>query len=364
MPSKSPTFYWDHSSKRWVYCKTETKSHAKRRAPARVRIDKLVDELVSACPSLELLIEYIKGISEETPTESRTIQGEFNDSFITRERLYEICTLRAISLGLKYSKRYNADIEDTIQNALLGASIAIDTYREGPLIGHLYHSMREEVLTGIPIGEHVCCVPWKMKLSIYNILQKNEIECSELLLSQNCFEQASEAIQSMLHCGRQAANNLVTLWMEPLSIDTLIETEDFSLSDMGIGDEKLIDRVYQAQTKYIIVQAIDKLKTDKEKEVIRARFGFVGETMSLDEISKQFGVTRERIRQIEKKALDQIYLWSRQLYLVADIDNRGPKAYKNKMKEAATISTKKDSIKREVVEIHTEFGARTIVFEY
>lgn len=86
--------------------------------------------------------------------------------------------------------------------------------------------------------------------------------------------------------------------------------------------------------------------------------------MSLDEISKQFGVTRERIRQIEKKALDQIYLWSRQLYLVADIDNRGPKAYKNKMKEAATISTKKDSIKREVVEIHTEFGARTIVFEY
>lgn len=364
--------YWDPKSKKWSYYDDEgeacietdprtTQSYKRRRSPL-IRIDELADELTRINPRLETLIEYIKGIAEVDQIESDMLQGEINEATISKDRLYDICILKAAKFGLKYSKRFNADLEDTIQNALLGACQAINTYTDGPFVEHLMRSIREEVMAGLPVGEQVCCLPWRMKPSIYQILQQTEPELLEVSHSANCSRLLFDTIIKTYHCNAQIANNLVSLLMEPLDIDMLIETEDYSLADNGLGEEEIMNKIYRELEKDIIFQAIQKLKTETEKKVILSRFGFNGKPMSLNETGTKIGVTRERIRQIESKALKQLGLWSRSLYLIADIESRRPIISKVTTKEADNKVVEKT--KRELMQIHTDCGSRTIVFEF
>ena len=410
MSNDSPIHYWDPKRKKWFYyddagevcIETDiriTQSNKKRRSPI-VRIDELANELDKITPRLETLIEYIKGIAEVDQIEIEMLQGEIDNNTIPKDRLYDICILRAIKFGLKYSKRYNVDLEDTIQNALLGACQAIKTYTDGPFVEHLKRSVREEVMNGMPIGEQVCCLPWGMKPSIYQILQQAEPELLEVSHSAYCSSQLLDAIKQTYHCNSQIANNLASLLMEPLDIDTLIETEDYSLSDNGLGEEELTEKVYQSQVKNAIDKAILTLKSQRAKEIVYAHFGFTNEPMTCTEIGREIGLTRERIRQIVKEALKQLRHPSRKLYLLAIVQKPKKKRPKTitpkkdtrpsqrktprhvdknkKKKDLNTIKEKqspdnskktityeeKDGTRSEVLIIDDKYGTRTIVFNY
>lgn len=411
MSKDSPIHYWDPKRKKWFYYDDEgevcietdtriTQSYNKRRSPL-IHIDELADELTRINPRLETLIDYIKGIAEVDQIEIDMIQGEINEATISKERLYDICILRAVKFGLKYSKRYNADLEDTIQNALLGACQAINSYTDGPFVEHLKRSIREEVLAGLPVGEQVCCFPGRMKPPICQILQQVENELLELSHPTDYFGYLSDTIKKAYHCNKQTANNLVSLLMEPLDIDTLIETEDCSLSDNGLGEEELTDKVYQSQVKRAIDQAIKTLKSERTKEIIYARFGFYNEPMTCTEIGREIGLTRERIRQIVKEAIKHLRHPSRKLYLLSIVqkpkkkrpkritpqkDTRPPQKetskFTNEKKKKEDLNTvkkekvlpedskstitykEKDGTRSEVLIIDDKYGTRTIVFNY
>jgi RNA polymerase primary sigma factor len=86
------------------------------------------------------------------------------------------------------------------------------------------------------------------------------------------------------------------------------EEEDFSLSDT-IEDEAAIvpaDAAARALLNEAIRDALDDL-TERERQVVRLRFGLEdGQVRTLEEVGKEFGVTRERIRQIESKVLAKL----------------------------------------------------------
>lgn len=411
MSKDSSIHYWDPKCKKWFYYDDEgeicieadtriTQSYKRRRSPL-IRIDELADELTRIIPRLETLIDYIKGIAEVDQKESETLQGEINETTISKDRLYDICILKAIKYGLKYSKRYNADLEDTIQSALLGACQAINSYADGPFIEHLKRSIREEVMAELPVGEQVCCFPGRMKPSIYQILQQTEPELLGVSHSTDCSKQLFDTIKRTYHCNSQTANNLVSLLMEPLDIDALIETEDYSLSDSGLGEEDLTERVYQSQVKTAVDKAIKTLKSKRTKEIVYARFGFNDEPMTCTEIGRAIGLTSERIRQIVKEALKHLRHPSRKLYLLSIVqkpkkkrpktitlkkDTRPPQketskftnekkkkedlnaVKKEKVLPEDSISTitykEKDGTKSEVLIIDDKYGTRTIVFNY
>ncbi len=411
MSKDSPIHYWDPKRKKWFYYDDEgevcmetdtriTQSYNKRRSPL-IHIDELADELARINPRLEALVEYIKSIAEIDQKEIEMRQGQINKNTISKERLYDICILRAVKFGLKYSKRYNADLEDTIQNALLGACQALDTYTDGPFVYHFQRSVREEVMAGLPVGEKVCCLPWRMKPSIYQILQQTEPELLEVSHLADCSSLLWDTIKKTYHCNSQTANNLVSLLMEPLDIDTLIETEDCSLSDSGLGEEDLTERVYQSQVKTAVDKAIKTLKSKRTKEIVYARFGFNDEPMTCTEIGRAIGLTSERIRQIVKEALKHLRHPSRKLYLLSIVqkpkkkrpktitlkkDTRPPQketskftnekkkkedlnaVKKEKVLPEDSISTitykEKDGTKSEVLIIDDKYGTRTIVFNY
>ena len=95
----------------------------------------------------------------------------------------------------------------------------------------------------------------------------------------------------------------------PMSLDMpLIENETLVLSDV-VEDNRDAGPVQITTEKLLRDQLYDSLETlnDREATIVKLRFGLNdGETMTLEQIGERFGVTRERIRQIEAKALKKL----------------------------------------------------------
>lgn len=116
----------------------------------------------------------------------------------------------------------------------------------------------------------------------------------------------------------------------PTSLDEQIPgQEDLALIDTLISDyESPEDYLEKRQLSHDVEQALDGLP-QRERDVLIRRFGLmgVGDSMTLEEIGQQDGVTRERIRQIEKKALEKIRkrIYSNQEYCLAIYGHDAPK---------------------------------------
>jgi RNA polymerase primary sigma factor len=96
---------------------------------------------------------------------------------------------------------------------------------------------------------------------------------------------------------------------DPLSLDSPVGEED----DSNLGDfieDSGADAPAEVATRRMLAQAVDEALdelSEREKEVVRLRFGLVdGQARTLEEVGKEFGVTRERIRQIEAKTLAKL----------------------------------------------------------
>jgi len=117
------------------------------------------------------------------------------------------------------------------------------------------------------------------------------------------------SLQRKLRRAAQKVRKIMRISQEPMSIDQPIGQEDSSLFGDFIPDDKVLGPVDAATRQLLkdqIRQALGVL-SDREREVLEMRFGLLdGQDHTLEEVGKHFGVTRERIRQIEAKALRKL----------------------------------------------------------
>jgi len=117
------------------------------------------------------------------------------------------------------------------------------------------------------------------------------------------------ALQRKLRRAAQKVRKIMRISQEPMSLDMPIGQEDSSQLGDFIEDDKVpgpVDAASRQLLKEQIRSALGVL-SDREREVLEMRFGLIdGQDHTLEEVGKHFGVTRERIRQIEAKALRKL----------------------------------------------------------
>lgn len=140
-----------------------------------------------------------------------------------------------------------------------------------------------------------------------DFLMPEEIDAIKLLRNQGVHLDAS--LTRKLRRAAQKVRRIMRISQEPMSLEMPIGQEDSSQLGDFIEDDKVpgpVDAASRQLLKEQIRSALGVL-SDREREVLEMRFGLIdGQDHTLEEVGKHFGVTRERIRQIEAKALRKL----------------------------------------------------------
>ena len=239
---------------------------------------------------------------EETELAKRMAEG---DSY-AKKRLSEANLRLVVSIAKKYVGR-GMQFLDLIQEGNLGLLKAVEKfdYTKGfKFSTYATWWIRQAITRAIADQARTIRIPVHMVETITKVKK-----VSSQLLHETGHDPSAEEIADKLEMPRERVREIMRIAQDPVSLETPIgEEEDSHLGDF-IPDDDAPAPADAASLMLLKEQLNEVLSTltDREAKVLRLRFGLEdGRSRTLEEVGKEFDVTRERIRQIEAKALRKL----------------------------------------------------------
>ncbi len=241
---------------------------------------------------------------EERDLAKRILKGDEE----ARQRLMKANLRLVVSIAKRYANRTpNLSLLDLIQEGNIGLSRAVEKfdYQRGfKFSTYATWWIRQAITRALADQSRTIRIPVHMVETISKYAQVRRQLIQELGRDPLAEETAVE-----LGIEVEKVRQIQKISQEVLSIEQPVgDEEDSTLSDF-IPDERNITPAQQAAQALIrdIIKEIIVDLSEREREILKMRFGLEdGVTHTLEEVGKVFGVTRERIRQIEAKALEKI----------------------------------------------------------
>ena len=262
---------------------------------SQIDYDVLYNKVVEQYPSMKHFVEEIKSIIPPQNKEWKMLipQAQAGNDY-AKNRMILMYSRTVLKQAYDFSKAYFVDLEEAFENGILGLYHAIEKY---------------DVTSPDPFGSYLSlwirqtmqryCEP-KYKLCRYPVHYKDKIfKAINIIIS----EQGSESFEEIIdYYSNDEVTQMVddgTVYQHLLSYidiydeEAFLMTSDFDLD--AVLSQKCVSDVLRVELKKLNLC---------EKEVVEKRYGLIdGQSRTLEEVGTELGVTRERIRQIEAKAL-------------------------------------------------------------
>ena len=274
-----------------------------------VRLAKIIETGKVATEQIEY---YNDGELDLSPEDLKQLEELVLDAADAKNKLVEANYRLVVSIAKRYTNRGLAFL-DLIQDGNMGLMRAVDKfdYEKGfKFSTYATWWIRQAITRAIADKSRTIRIPVHMVENINKMYRVTQELTQELSRAPS-----AEEIAEKLDTTPDKVEYMQKIAREPLSLETKVGVEeDTSLIDF-VSDEHN-DTPHENLLKEMLLNALDETLetlTDREERVLRLRYGLIGgKAHTLEEVGREFGVTRERIRQIEAKAMRKLRHPSRQ----------------------------------------------------
>ncbi len=267
----------------------------------------LIDASINIDDHVRMYLKEIGKVDLLSPDEEMELARRMSDGDeVAKKRLAEANLRLVVSIAKRYVGRGMLFL-DLIEEGNLGLIKAVEKfdYKKGfKFSTYATWWIRQAITRAIADQARTIRIPVHMVETINKL-----IRISRQLLQELGREPSDEELSKEMDMPIEKVREIRKIAQEPVSLETPIgEEEDSHLGDF-IPDEDVpapADAAAFTLLKEHLIEVLDTL-TEREEKVLRLRFGLDdGRARTLEEVGKEFNVTRERIRQIEAKALRKL----------------------------------------------------------